>query len=328
MNKHISKPFRGWKDELAALIKAHNHVRLDGGVASFKTQHERYTYLFQFMNELWTMGYKVMPKGVGLRHIKLICKKYETEKLSAATIQTRISFLRALCQWIGKPHMIKDVKDFFENPDTIKRSYQAGHDKSWDVPNIDKYRIIHQILHEHPYIGHQLLLQDAFGLRRKEAIMLRPYLEFRDNVLHIRHDAKGGRVRSIPVTDEYQIEVMQRVLQFVGNEGRHLGDPAYDLKGNLNRYSRILRKFGIKKSGQGALGITGHGLRAGYAMNEMEQKGLIPTLRGGEPGQLPLEQEKRIREEVSQMLGHNRPQITTAYSGAMTKSKDTKIKKS
>ena len=321
------KKFSGWKDELVVLLKANNQFRIDGRKASDKTQRERSTYLFQFMNELWVMGYKVMPKSIGLRHVKVVCKKYEAEGIAASTIQTRISFLRALCKWIGKPNMIGDIKGFFDNPDVIKRSYQATYDKSWDVLDIDKYRIIHQIMQEYPYIGFQLLLQDSFGLRRKEAIMLRPYLDYREGMLHIRHGAKGGRVRSITVTNEYQTEVMQRVLQFVGKDGKHMGDQNYDLKGNLSRYSRVLHQFGIKKTGQGALGITGHGLRAGFAMREMEDNGLTPSLRGGEPGQLSPEHEKRVREEVSQKLGHNRPQITTAYSGPVTKAGNSRLAK-
>ena len=323
MGTHIP----GWKDELVTLLKTNNKYRIDGKVASNKTQQERSTYLFQFMHELWAMEYKVMPKGIRPKHIKAVCEKYEAAALAAATIQTRISFLRALCKWIGKPNMIGDIKEFFDDPDVIKRSYQATHDKSWDVPDIDKYRIIFQILADYPHIGFMLLLMDAFGLRRKEAVMLRPYLEYRDGMLHIRNGAKGGRVRSIPVTNEYQIEVMQRVLQFVGKDGRHMGDPNYDLKSNLSRYSRVVRQYGIKKTGLGALGITGHGLRAGFAMNQMESKGLVPSVRGGEANQLPAEQEKRVREEVSQQLGHNRPQITTAYSGPTTRAGIKRMKK-
>ena len=68
-------------------------------------------------------------------------------------------------------------------------------------------------------------------------------------------------------------------------------------------------------------------MRAGFAMREMEDNGMTPSLRGGEPGQLPPEQEKRIREELSQKLGHNRSQVTTAYSGPVTRAGIKRMKK-
>jgi integrase len=312
-----TKQFSGWKDKLIALIKENNHLRSDGQIASNRTREARKEYLFQFMTEIRALGYKIDPAGVGLRHIKAICQKYEADGLSAATIQTRISFLRVFCVWIGKPNMIGDIKEFFEDPNTVKRTYQATHDKSWDIPEVDKYGIIAQLLIEHPYVGYQLLLQDAFGLRRKEAIMFRPLVSILNDKLHITAGAKGGKVRSVPIADDYQREVIAKVLEFVGKKSDHLGDPQYDLKGNIARYSYVVRKFGIKKTGRGALGITGHGLRAGFAMNQMESRGLIPVLRGGELGALDPEVEKRIRLEVSQLLGHNRTKVMTAYSGAM-----------
>lgn len=312
------KKFSGWKDKLQALINQYNHLRYDGKKASGKTRYERATYLFQFMKELRELGYRVDPEGVGLRHIKAICQKYERDGIAAATIQTRISILRVFCTWIGKPGMIGDVKEFFVNQDSIKRTYQATKDKSWDVPEIDKSRLIHEILRDSPYVGHQLLMQDAFGLRRKEAIMFIPYARVYENAIYITSGSKGGKERVIPIEDDYQKEVIARVQNFVGKKLVHLGDPEYDLKGNIAQYAQVVRKYGIKKTGKGALGITGHGLRAGFAMEQMEKRGLKPVLRGGEVGQLPPEEEKRIRIEVSKLLGHNRPQVTTAYSGAMT----------
>lgn len=309
---HVS----GWKDQLQGYIRKYNHLRADGSKASHKTQSDRANYLFKFFIDIRALGYKVDPKNLGERHIRAICKKYEKDGLSAATFQTYISFLRVFCIWIGKPGMIKAVSQYFTDPQYAKRSYAATKDKSWDVPHVDKMRIIHEILSAHPYIGHQLLMEDAFGLRRKESIMIRPFMCERDGNLHIIDGAKGGKSRVIPIEDEYQREILDRVKAFLGNTSRHLGDPDLTLVQNLYRFSNVVKKYGIKKSGKGALGITAHGLRAGFAMNQMEKRGLTSVLRGGEIGQLPPEVEHQIRVEVSRLLGHNRPEVTTAYSGA------------
>lgn len=305
----------GWKDQLQALINLHNHLRADGKPASNKTQRDRASYLFRFFREIRELGYKVEPRNIGQRHIRAICQHYEETGLSAATIQTRISFLRVFCRWINKPGMIADVQQYFSNPDYGRRTYQATRDKSWDIPELDKPNIIHQILHQHPYVGHQLLVMDAFGLRRKEAVMLRPFLAAHHGHLFITDGSKGGKPRVIPIEDDYQKEVIQRVIEFVRKTAHHLGDPKLSLKQNLYRFSNVVRQFGIKKTGKGALGVTAHGLRAGFAMTQMEKRGLVPLLRGGEIGALPSKQEHAIRAEVSNLLGHNRTQVTTAYSG-------------
>jgi integrase len=93
-------------------------------------------------------------------------------------------------------------------------------------------------------------------------------------------------------------------------------------------FSNIIRTYGIKKTGRGALGITAHGLRAGFAMDQLEKRGLTPVLRGGTIDQMPKDEEQRVRVEVSALLGHNRPQVTTAYSGPKSAARLRKLKKS
>ena len=62
-----------------------------------------------------------------------------------------------------------------------------------------------------------LEMQQAFGLRREEAIKFQP--SFADRGDHIVLKAswtKGGKTREIPVRTEAQRTILDRVLQFTG----------------------------------------------------------------------------------------------------------------
>jgi integrase len=317
-----------WENQLQSFIDKYNSKRFDNGrVASHKTQNERAKFLFKLFNDLHALGYHVEPKNFKEKHIKVICQKFEDDGIAAATIQTYLSFIRAFCSWIGKAGMMGDISEYFSDVNRLKRSYQASYDKSWDIPEIEKERIINDLLRLYPYVGMQLLLQDAFGLRRKEAMMLRPFVSEKNGQLHVFEGTKGGKPRVITTESEYQKFVIELAKGLVGNSTGHTGDPNLTLEQNLKKYSNVLYRNGIKKFGKGALGITGHGLRAGFAIDQMEKRGVISVLRGGELGQLPPDEEAQARMEVSQLLGHNRPAVTTAYSGPQTKAGLSRMKK-
>lgn len=310
---------QGWKAELQAIINSHNRYRADHfgrrgiKIASAKMQQERANFLFKFMTDLRALGYRVSPENVREKHIHAICEKFEADGLAAPTIQTYLSFLRAFCGWIGKKGLIRDPKIYFKNPKILERTYAASEDKSWDIPGLDKERLLGEISVAHPHVWMQLLMCDAFGLRRKEAVMLRPYLDEREGRLYVMRGAKGGRERSIPIESAYQRQVLEMAKHFVDHSPRDLGDPKLDLNANLKKFSNVMTKFGIRKSGKGALGITAHGLRAGFAMRKMEEKGLANPLSQQFPDRLPPQEEARIRREVSELLGHWRPAVMNAY---------------
>jgi integrase len=290
-------------------------LRIDGKPASFKTQAERAKYLFKFLEDLRKMGYMFEPSNIKQKHIQAICQKYESDGLAASTIMTYISFLRAFFHWIKKPGMIVNVTQYFSNPDVIFRQYAAIKDKSWDKPEIDKYAILEKIRLESPFVYIQLLLEDAFGLRRKESIMFRPHMCDKGEFIVITEGSKGGRPRVIQIETEYQREVLNQAKYLAKSRQAHVSDPELSLKQNLKKFSNTMTKFGIVKAGIGSLGVTAHGLRSGFAIRQMEQRGVVPYLKGGEVKQQMTEEDNELRRDVSENLGHSRPQIISAYTG-------------
>lgn len=324
MTKEQNK-FNGWKDELQSIINANLSIRDNGKIASNKTQSDRATFLFSFFHMLREKGYAVSPHNLKQKHIQVACDYYVNEKkVSPATIQTYLMHLRALARWIGKDGMVKTASEYISDKSKYERTYAATEDKSWEGAGIDVQAKINEISLNHPWIAAQLLVEHAFGLRRKEAISLRPYMNIIEDNLHVVDGSKGGKARIIPIETDYQRDVAELAKSMVGKTSKTLSDPQFDLKQNLKKHSNVLSRYGITKKD---LGVTGHGHRHGYAHTLMEQRGLVPLIKGGEIGQLPKEQEKEIRLEVSQKLGHNRVGITTAYSGPLSEVGKRKIEK-
>lgn len=314
--KEKADTYVDWKGQLQAIINANLGRRANGKVASHATQSDRAIFLFNFFNMLRELGNKVEPRNIKKRHIKRVAEEWEKKKLSAATLQKYFSHLRQYCEWINKPGLVGEAAEFLENPEAAVRIYIATEDKSWDnKAEIDKYQLLQEIFNKDQYVGMQVLLQDAFGLRRKEATCFRPYLDEKDGIIFVTDGAKGGKSRTIPVDNDYKRAALKKAQQFVNYTQAHLGNPKRNLEQNLTRYENVIRRLKINKK---EMGISGHGLRAGFAMRELEVRGLLPVLRGGKIGTLEKAEEKRIRMEVAELLGHHRTRVTTAYSGAET----------
>jgi site-specific recombinase XerC len=318
---------RGWKSELQGIIDANNHLRVNGKAARHKTKEDRAKFLFKMFTDLHGMGSGVQPRNFKEKHIRMVCEKFVADGLSPATIQNYASFIRTFCGWIKKGGMMRESANYFPDTSHLQRNYQATHDKSWEGNGVDKDQIFRTMMANEPWVFIQLLVCDAFGLRLKEVVSLRPGLNDKDGYLHIVDGSKGGRVRSIIIEDEYQREVVDRAKAMVKNSAAFLADPTKTLAQNMRKISNTMTKYGITRSGKGALGVTLHGLRAGFAIRKLEERGLVSVLRGGLPNIMSREEELATRQEVVLMLGHARDAIMNAYVPANTTISFKKIKK-
>jgi integrase len=318
-------PFKGWKDELQTIININNAKRANGKIASGKTQADRATLLFNCFKELRKRGYAVSPHNLKPRHIQILCDwmisstEYDGSPkrvATPATIQTYIMHLRAFARWIGKDGMIGPASDYIADKTKFERTYAAVEEKTWTAKGIDVAQKVSEVKMDNYYVWAQLLLVQAFGLRLKEAVSIRPYMNAIEGSLHIIKNSKGGKNRIIPIETNFQVFVINTVKQFVGKTSLELRDPKLSLAQNMKKFSNTMTKHGLTKKN---LGATLHWLRAEYVIDYMRSEGLVPLVSGGELGQLPNDEEMQIRLQASQRLGHNRVGITTAYSGAFTK---------
>ncbi|MDQ1316144.1 MAG: hypothetical protein QG662_2253 [Pseudomonadota bacterium] len=297
---------------------------------SFKTRQERADFLRRFFRDLkHKAGFKTLPdpRNLGERHIKAMVAVWQKEKLAPATIQTYLSFLRGLAQWLGKHGLVRQPQDYGLKPDEYERHEAAERDKSWSAQRIDIDGLIGEMCRFDPYVGAAMWLVRTMGLRRKEAIMFRPHVcvvafEATGLPLHkrkadlyarIKGGSKGGRERFVALDTPERVAAIEHARTVVSARDGHMGHPSHKLEQALRRFNYVLEKFGIT---QKALGVTAHGLRHEVLIDQFESlTGQAAPVRGG--AKLPTEIDKSARQEVAELAGHARKRASSAYLGGV-----------
>jgi integrase len=178
----------------------------------------------------------------------------------------------------------------------IERTYLATTDKSWTAKTESPDSIIEEVSAKDPWVGMQLRLMKAFGLRIREAILMRVSYSNAESVLIVEEGTKGGRTRVVPVRNEEQRSVLQDATELAKKSDRGaLIPPGKNLSQTLNRAYFICRKFGIFKGGTG---MTPHGLRFEYANDRYEEVSGMPTSVRGKPDVYDREADAKARSTV------------------------------
>ena len=171
-----------------------------------------------------------------------------------------------------------------------KRTYVIEHDKSWVGNEIDAHVLITKIETDGQLgviVARQLELCYAFGLRVEESWLARPVELLNQaldrEVLRIEHGTKGGRSRLVPVSELLQIDVLLRAASHARSDRSSMIPASHTLKQWDSTFYRIVRKHGLtRKSTEGGLGVTVHGLRHQYVHDLYRWlTGHEPPVRGG-----------------------------------------------
>ena len=292
-------------------------------------RQERADFLRRFFRDLHQRaGFKTLPdpRNVGQKHIHAIVQVWREDKLKPATIQTYLSFLRGLAKWLGKNGFIRSPAHYGLEIEEYQRHEAAERDKSWSAQGVDIEALIDRVCAYDPYVGASRHLIRAFGLRRKESVMLRPnacIVPFEstglaesekqaDRYVWIRQGAKNGRRRFVPLNTPQRVAAVEYAQLVAAGPDAHMGDPNHDLRRNLRRFDYVLEKFGITAR---ELGITAHGLRHEALIDEfVARSGQQPPVRGG--GELTPAAEVAARRAVARLAGHERQRASSAYLGA------------
>jgi hypothetical protein len=120
---------------------------------------------------------------------------------------------------------------------------------------------------------------------------------------------KGGRPRTIPITNGYQYVLLDQAKELA--KGGALIPAHRNYIQQQHRYDRQIRKAGMRKL---------HGLRHAYAQRRYRQlTGWNCPARGGTPSQNLTPEQQTIDQEarltISHELGHGRAAITAVYIG-------------
>jgi len=285
---------------------------------SHETMERRRENLVLCIRELRGLGFKIESiYSLKQKHVKALVKSWESRKLSASTIANRISFLRLLSNWIGKPGMVQSAADFVSDPNLVRRPQATKTDKSWTAAGIDP-RILFNTIEQYDWrVGLQMKLMGAFGLRRKEAVIFKPHMADLGIALRVRDGTKGGRERVIPIETGEQRALLDFAKSKVLNVKGSICHPDLNLQQAIRRFNYVTEKFGVNKRG---LGITSHGLRHQH-LNDLYEKltGVPSPVRSDN---LTADIDSLIhdiaRARISQEAVHTRLGISNAYIGVRT----------
>ena len=297
-------------------------------VVGQKTIEARLYGITSSIKTLIEIGFTIQTlQNVGEKHITALHSVWTHEggkySLSPARVHNLNCFLRLYFEThLGKRGLVKNVGDYA--PD-CKRIYVAETDKSWAGNDIDAHALIAKIESDGPLgviVARQLELCYAFGLRVEESWLARP-VELLNQALdkeqlRIEHGTKGGRARDVPLTDLTQLDVLMRAAPFAKHDKSSMIPTTHTLGQWDATFYRVLRKHGVmRKTTNGGLGVTAHGLRHQYA------HGLYKKLTGQEPpirsvNEINVELHRASLRTLIESLGHSDIRKAGAYLSTPT----------
>jgi integrase len=296
----------------------------NGKQASNKTISDAIEFSERMAKRLWGLGYMIQePHNLNEKHTTALLNEAWQRFQNAGTFSVWITQTRKIANWLGKPGLVRHASYYVPESERhlLTRRTAATRSKSPQGNGIDVHALVAQADNINLRFGAMLRLMVWFGLRRKEVLKLRPHVDDRGTYLDIRAGVgKGTRTRVIPIETSVQREMLDYVKGLLADE--HLGWPhgaalapgrsLFDA--NTDRLQYFLNCVGLTKK---QLGVTAHGLRAGYCEERAIELGLIPATRGGMPGQMSKEQEKLVKMKLSENMGHSRISVTGAYCGTV-----------
>ena len=269
---------------------------------SYATQIKRERMLTLIANQLHELGYRGMTtRSLKPKHVEALVKRWFDQNLSIGTIKNRMAVIRWWAQKVDKQNVVARANEHYGIPD---RRFVTNESKAKTVTGseLDKIRDEH--------VRMSLELQQAFGLRREEAMKFQPSFADRgDNIVLKASWTKGGRERVIPVRTEGQRNVLDRARRLAGFGSLIPSNRNYVHQ--MRVYEGNTLRAGLSRM---------HGLRHAYAQNRYEElTGWKAPAAGGpksesfSPEQRDIDREARLT--ISRELGHEREAVSTAYLG-------------
>ena len=274
----------------------------DNRDGSFSTQATRRRILDLIANQLHELGYRRMQaKSLKPKHIDALVSLWKDQDLSVGTFKNRLSALRWWANKVDKADIIARDNNAYG---IGNRSYVGEESKAkiLDEKQLEKV--------SDAYVRLSLRLQSAFGLRREEAIKFSPNYAVKDDHIKLKASwTKGGRARTVPITNKEQRQLLEDVKALA--RGGALIPPHLNYVKQLHRYERQTRNAGLSRL---------HGLRHEYAQRRyLELTERVCPAAGGlsskelNPAQRALDHRARIT--ISSELGHAREAISAVYLG-------------
>ncbi len=269
---------------------------------SYATQADRLWQLNLIANQLHELGYRGMAiRSLKPKHVDALVKTWLANNVASGTIKNRMSCLRWWAEKMDRRNVVARSNSFYGIPD---RQFVTNESKARYLTRVD----LNQIGDEH--VRMSLELQEAFGLRREEAIKFQPGYADQGNRIRLKAGwTKGGKERDIPVRTAVQRELLNRAHQLAGSGSLIPANRNYIQQ--LRVYERHTTIAGLSRL---------HGLRHAYAQQRyLEITGWQSPAAGGPSSTALSPEEKQLDSQarliLSHELGHGREQISAIYLG-------------
>ena len=283
--------------ELLRLIRMHRE-------GSYNTQRSRKAHVKLIARHLAEAGFRrLKADNLKPKHVTALVERWQRDRISPGTFKNRMGALRWVYGKVGKHFLIPRENAALGIPD---RQYVTNENKARELTpvfgDIEKIRS--------PFVRMSLELQRAFGLRREEALKIRPAWADRGTKLVLQGSwTKGGRPREIRILTDRQREVLDQAKLLAGNGSLIPRDKTYI--SHLRTYKRQVAAAGFDKL---------HGLRHAYAQDRYRDlTGRDAPAAGGKSWSELTAQEKledgQARMTISEELGHGRSQVVSVYLG-------------
>lgn len=268
---------------------------------SHETQGARQHILFQIANELVDGNYKLRNiHGFKQKHVRYLNQHWQAKGINVATIKNRNAQLRWLCEKLGKTNVVPSNGELGIG----KRQYANAVNKAIELHDIDLTKITN------PHLLISLHLQRHLGLRREEALKIKPHLADKGNHIILQPSwCKGGRGRIVPILTPEARHWLDEAKKLTTHPDQSLIPPEKTYIQHRYLYDKQTRRAGIKHA---------HGLRHAYAQDRYKElTGWECPKRGGPTAQELTKEQKQIdikaRLIISEALGHSRVQIVANY---------------
>jgi len=269
---------------------------------SHATQAKRERMLTLIGNQLHELGYRGMvARSLKPKHIEALLGRWREQELTTGTIKNRMASIRWWANKVDKRNVVARSNEHYGIPD---RRFVINESKAKTVT----HEQLEKVCDEH--VRMSLELQQAFGLRREEAMKIRPIIADQGDHLFLQGSwTKGGRERIVSIPTEQQREVLNRAHRLAGRGSLIPSNRNYVQQ--MRVYEGNTRRAGLHHM---------HGLRHAYAQTRYKELTGWECPAAGGPIARELTPEQRERDHearltISRELGHERAAVVGAYLG-------------
>jgi hypothetical protein len=269
---------------------------------SYGTQVQRERVLTLIANQLHELGFTQMhARSLKPKHVEAVTTLWLDSAVAAGTMKNRMAALRWWADKVNKRNVVARSNDHYGLP---RRQYANGANRAKVLEKTNLERVTD------PHVRMSLELQAAFGLRREEAIKIRPRFADKGGTLWLKASwTKGGRAREIPIRTDAQREVLERAKALAGGGSLIPAEKTYVQQ--LRLYEGQCIRAGLSRM---------HRLRHAYAQQRYRELTGWDAPAVGGPASKSLSihhraQDQLARETIARELGHEREAISAVYCG-------------